>query len=438
MNRRDAIKLGLFSGTVALTSLHGAQSEKNPTKTVNKIGNRKRVVVIGGGFAGLSVAKTIKTQNKDAEVLVFDAKNVFASCPYSNFWLTQNKPASYDELLFSSHIPASKYGYEVINQTVIAIDRENKRVSTLSNEYEYSLLVVATGIEYDYTPYGLDKTQAQKVFTLYPPSYSGGAEQLSLYQKIQSFKKGVFVITVPPKSYRCPPAPYERASLLANYFKNNNLDAKVVLLDPRMKPTTKAKGFLEAFKKVQSHLEYLPSSNIEYIDSESKTISLQRFDIVQKKFTVQKLEFDDANIIPANVASPLLRQSGLDTTQEGWGKVTEPGFQSINDDAVYIVGDVLGQYPFPKSAQMAHSMGLIVGEQIANRLKGNDQKIGSLLPSNVCYSFVEADKAIAVSHQTYLKEEKVTVSAQLYEDADKATADATKAWYRGITQSIFE
>jgi NADPH-dependent 2,4-dienoyl-CoA reductase/sulfur reductase-like enzyme len=438
MNRRDAIKLGLFSGTFALTSLHATGFEKNSTKKVNKLGNRPRVIIIGGGFAGLSVAKTVKTNNENAEVLVFEPKNVFASCPYSNFWLTQNKPATYDELLFSPHIPASKYGYEIVNQAVVAIDRENQKIATLSSEYEYSLLVVATGIEYDYAPYGLDKTQAQKVFTLYPPSYSGGTEQLSLYQKIQSFKKGVFVITVPPKSYRCPPAPYERASLLANYFKNNNLDAKVVLIDPRVQPTTKAKGFLEAFKKVQTHLEYLPSSNIEFIDTASKTIALQRFDIAQKRFTTQQLAFDDANIIPANTASPLLRQSGLETTQEGWARVSSPSFQSLNDDRVYIVGDVLGSYPFPKSAQMAHSMGFIVGEQIANRLKGDDQKIGSLLPSNVCYSFVEADKAIAVSHQAVLKEGKVAVNSQLYEDADKATADATKAWYRGITQSIFE
>ena len=88
MNRRDAMKLGLLTSTVALSNLHGAQSKTNLTKKVNKKGTNERVIIIGGGFGGLTTAKNIKAHNKDAEVFVFDPRNIFASCPYSNYWIT--------------------------------------------------------------------------------------------------------------------------------------------------------------------------------------------------------------------------------------------------------------------------------------------------------------------------------------------------------------
>ncbi|MGM0534202.1 MAG: FAD-dependent oxidoreductase [Campylobacterota bacterium] len=438
MNRRDAIKLGLASSTLALTNLHAGEKNKNLTQKVNKLGAKERVVIIGGGFAGLTTAKNIKIHNKDAEVLVFDPKNIFASCPYSNLWLTHNEGTSYDELTFSPLEPAGKYGYKVINKAVTDIDRENKTISTLDAQYEYTLLVLATGIEYDYAPYGVNEQQAQEIYTRFTPSYGGGYEQLTLHKKIQEFQQGTFVITVPPGSYRCPPAPYERAALLANYFKKNSLDARVVLLDPRVKPATKAKGFLQAFAKVQSHLRYEPSSNIDFIDAKNKRISYKQFDTNEKRFANKEIAFDDANIIAANKATPLLQQSALETTDGGWGRVKSPGFESLNDANIYLLGDVLGEYPFPKSGQMANSCGIIVGKQIARRLQGLDPKVGSDMPANVCYSFVEADKAIAVTHQAYLKNGQVAVEAELFENADTQTAQATKAWYKGITESIFE
>ncbi|MGM0622850.1 MAG: FAD-dependent oxidoreductase [Campylobacterota bacterium] len=441
MNRRDAIKFSFVSGAVATTSLYAAPKQSSQTqksKTVVKQGQKQRVIIIGGGFGGLTTAKNIKINNKDAEVVVFEPKNIFASCPYSNLWLGNVEGTNYEELTFSLLVPATKYGYEVINDSVIAIDKRSKTVSTLHNDYTYDLLVIATGIEYDYSVFGLDKIQAKVAYTNYPPSYSGGFEQLYLHQKIQNFSGGTFVITVPPGAYRCPPAPYERAALVADYFKRKKIKAKVVLIDPRPQPTTKAKGFLKAFNTLyRDYLEYLPSTTISTIDLQKKSIAYKSFDVAQRKYVAKTLYFDDANIIPANQASPLLKQSGLAVTSTGWGRVKNPGFESINDSSIYLVGDVVGEYPFPKSAQIANSSGIILGQQIAKRLKGHDPKVGSVLPGNVCYSMVSSTTAIAVTHQAYLKDGKVAVESNLYETADNGTAQATKSWYHGITGDIF-
>jgi sulfide dehydrogenase [flavocytochrome c] flavoprotein chain len=213
-----------------------------------------------------------------------------------------------------------------------------------------------------------------------------------------------------------------------------------VILDPREKPAAKAKGFLEAYDTLyKDYIEYRPNSNITKIDLDKKTIFFDKFDAKEQETTKESLVFDDANIIPSNKASKLLLESGLELTAEGWGRVKAPTFRSLNDDNVYLVGDVLGEYPFPKSAQMAHSCGIILGEQIGKRLNKEDPKEGSVFPHNVCYSLVSKDSGIYVTHEAYQDVDgSVKVKTELFQDIDKKTFDSTKAWYAGITSNIFE
>lgn len=444
MNRRDLLKLGTLVTAVTATSVFGATQVKEESKKEEKIikplNNGDRVIIIGGGFAGLTVAKNIKLNNAKAEVIVFESKNIFASCPYSNLWFGGVKNVDYNNLVFSPLKPASNYDFDIINDKVISINRDKKLVTTLNGSYEYSLLVISTGIEYDYSTFGLDEKEARKAYSKFPASYNGGFEQLSLKENIENFKGGVFVITVPKGIYRCPPAPYERASLVANYFKSKKINAKVIVIDPREKPAAKAKGFLEAFNTLyKDYLEYIPNANITKIDVDKKTIFYDKTNLKEAETTKESLVFDDANIIPSNKASKLLANSGLELTPEGWGRVKTPTFRSLNDDSVYLVGDVLGEYPFPKSAQMAHSCGIIVGEQIAKRLNKEDPKEGSVYPQNVCYSLVSQNSGIYVTHKAYLDTDgKVKVKTELFEDIEKETFDSTKAWYAGITSNIFE
>lgn len=444
MNRRDLLKLGTLVTAVTATSVFGAtqvkEEPKKEEKIIKPLNNGDRVIIIGGGFAGLTVAKNIKLNNAKAEVIVFESKNIFASCPYSNLWFGGVKNVDYNNLVFSPLKPASNYDFDIINDKVVSINRDKKLVTTLNGSYEYSLLVISTGIEYDYSTFGLDEKEARKAYSKFPASYNGGFEQLSLKENIENFKGGVFVITVPKGIYRCPPAPYERASLVADYFKSKKINAKVVVLDPREKPAAKAKGFLEAFNTLyKDYLEYIPNANITKIDVDKKTIFYDKTNLKEAETTKESLVFDDANIIPSNKASKLLANSGLELTPEGWGRVKTPTFRSLNDDSVYLVGDVLGEYPFPKSAQMAHSCGIILGEQIAKRLNKEDPKEGSVYPQNVCYSLVSQNSGIYVTHKAYLDTDgKVKVKTELFEDIERETFDSTKAWYAGITSNIFE
>ena len=158
MNRRDLLKFGTL---VTATTVFGAATPSKDEVAKEKeiaiskpLNNKDRVIIIGGGYAGLSVAKNIRLQNKKAQVIVFEPKNIFASCPYSNLWFGAVPNVKYDDLIFSPLEPASKYDFDVVNDKVISIDRNKKVITTLSDTYEYSLLVLATGIEYDYSTFG--------------------------------------------------------------------------------------------------------------------------------------------------------------------------------------------------------------------------------------------------------------------------------------------
>jgi len=133
-------------------------------------------------------------------------------------------------------------------------------------------LILATGIEYDYSKMFKEKAKAKKVYTLYPPAMQMGSEHLLLKMKVNQFKGGNFIINVPSEAYRCPPAPYERACMIAYYFKMNKIKGKVVLIDPREKPGAKPEGYLSTFKELyKDYIEYMPTTEIKDIDFEKKS-----------------------------------------------------------------------------------------------------------------------------------------------------------------------
>ncbi len=141
-----------------------------------------------------------------------------------------------------------------------------------------------------------------------------------------------------------------------------------------------------------------------------------------------------ANIIPPNKANGLIALASLELTSEGWAKLKEPTFQSSIDDSVYILGDAQGQYPFPKSAQMANSSALQVALEISHILlnKPFDYTNNSL--GNVCYSFVSNTQAVSIAH-TFTYEPHIKTTSMI-SPIDEGTALSAKLWYEGLTSTI--
>ena len=435
MLRRNFFKVSAATAALLQTSNLLASSNKK-TKTQNKA-IKTTVAICGGGFAGLSAAKFLKELNPSLDVTLIEKRNSFMSCPLSNGWLGEVKGITYESLNFDYNSAVNKYGYNFINEAIIDINRDGKTIYTANNVIKYDYMIMAPGIDYNYKKlFQNDTKKAKESLLKAPPGLKPGSEHLALKRMIKNFKGGNFVLTIPHEAYKCPPAPYERACMIANYFKKNDIQGKVIIIDPRIKPGAKPKQFIKAFKEFYPNIiEYRNLTNFKDVDFNKKMISVEFFDKKEMTYKTQDILFEEASIIPPNKANNLINIAKIDTYTQGWVKLRQPTFRTLSDEDVYVIGDAQGEYPFPKSGQMANSCAYIVALELTQRLKGKSFDYKNNMPGNVCYSMVTDKKSVSITH-SYTFTNKVNVSS-VTSKIDKITAQSSKTWYTGLTSDIF-
>ena len=428
MIRRDFLKYSVIAGALLSVKEVKAAPKNNTIKTT--------VAVAGGGFAGLSVAKEIKNLNPNIDVLLIEQRTHFMSCPFSNVWLGDAQNITFKDLNYDYNNAVNTYGYNFLNATILDIKKENKTIVTNKQTVKYDYLVLATGIEYNYKKlFKRDKAKAKESLLKAPPGLKPGSEHLALKRMITNFKGGNFVISIPSQAYKCPPAPYERACMIANYFRKNKIDGKVIIIDPRTKPAAKPSSFLKAYKELYPDIiEYRSHTNFQDVDFESKKITVETFNKESLDYEMQTIDFEEASILPPNTSSALVKKAGLATYAQGWAKLKQPTFRSVSDDFIYLIGDIQGEYPYPKSAQMANSCGYLVAAELVNRINKKSFAYKTHLPGNVCYSMVNDNKGVSISH-LYEFTDKVHATT-ITSDIDTYTADAAVGWYFGLIEDI--
>jgi len=398
MTRRDMLKLtGVTAAAAAMTGC-GASAGAAPAMGTAKAGmapvpaaKGKRVVIVGAGPSGLTIAKYLKKRNKDADVVLIDKRAIFMSGFISNLVATEILP-----LEFITHdflAGARNNGYHFLQATVHDVDRKNKTVYTNEGSLKYDVLVLAPGIDYDYSRWtNGDMAMEERLKTEYPAAFIPGSETLTLKSKITDFEGGNFIVTVPGGNYRCLPGPYERACLVADYFKKNGIKGKVIVLDENPNITIKADGFHSAFKELYGDIiEYMPSTTITKIDLDNKVIHTE---------LGEEIEFEDAALYPRVRGNRLLEIAGVakDSVFNKMEADIDPfTYQSKADPDVFCTGDVRPM-GFSKSGNTANTEGKIVAEYIDMHLNG--KKLGRdtwKSPLTICYSAVTSDPLKAVS-----------------------------------------
>jgi hypothetical protein len=127
---------------------------------------------------------------------------------------------------------SQRYGITVIHDSVAAIDPVAKTVGLEGGaKLHYDRVVVASGIAFNYsTIEGYDEVATQTI----PHAWNAGPQTKLLRQQLEGMEDGgLFVLVAPPDPFRCPPGPYERASLVAYYFKQYKPRAKILILDAK-------------------------------------------------------------------------------------------------------------------------------------------------------------------------------------------------------------
>ena len=356
-----------------------------------------RVVVAGGGWGGLMAAKTVRQLAPQAEVVLLEKNPVFFSCPLSNKWLIDVVDDSY--LTHGYLGVAQRHGYRFVQCEVQQIDRSARRVHTSAGWLDYDFLVMAPGIRYNYEAwFGNDRRAAETTRARFPAAYVPNAEHHALKRALRAFKGGDWVMTLPAPPQRCPPSPYERACMVAWYFKTNNIKGRVTILDhkPRIAPI--GPGFQAAFTELyKDYITYVPNAQVLEVDPFNQRIKTKAGD----------MKFDHAVLMSPHQAGDMAwRADAIGRTPEGqptgWADVDPLMLHLKNDDRVYVIGDAVGQVApsfrfYPKSAHVAHAQGQIVAGYIADRLAGKAP--ATRLPDNLCYMMVNGSPREAISVQ---------------------------------------
>ncbi|BFH80343.1 FAD-dependent oxidoreductase [Thermus thermophilus] len=380
------------------------------------------MVVIGGGWGGTTVARKVKQQAPEVEVVLVEQKPIFMSCPMSNLFLAGVKPL---EWLVFDYTNVVKDGVIFVQEKVLDIQRDRRLVRTTGGYLAYDLLVLAPGIDYMYEAIpGYDEVKH-----LMPVGFKP-FEHIALRHMLDRFDEtgGELVLYIPPPPYRCPPGPYERAAMLAWRLKTKGVKGKVIVLDANPQPIAKAPGFLAAYNELyKDYLEYHPNTRITRLDYGKKLVLTELGDV----------PFSLANLIPPMKAGELVRTAGLG---ERWANVRVPYFLSEKDDRIYLLGDIIGNTPYPKSGMVAYVSGTIVAQQIVERLKGKPlSEIAPALPQNICYSFVDSEEAIWVSANYSWDEAAKQIKTQSAVDNQRSQANGIAAigWATGIWNDMF-
>jgi sulfide dehydrogenase [flavocytochrome c] flavoprotein subunit len=388
MQRRSFLQ---SSAALSLLGLAACATTSVPSKA--------KVVVIGGGYGGATAAKYVRLlSDYKIDVVLIEPQSAFISCPISNLVLGGSKQIGDVTTAYTGL--SKNHGVTVVRDMASAIDTA-KRTVTLAGgaTIAYDKLVVSPGIDLVYSSIeGLQQAQAAGQIL---QAWKAGPETVALRKQLEAMPDGgVYAITIPEAPYRCPPGPYERASVIAGYFKAFKPRSKVLILDAN--PDVTSKGPL--FKKVWAEqykgiVEYRGQHKATAVDAKAGVI---KFD-VQEDVKAQVL-----NVLPSMRAGAIAVQTGLNNMANNrWCGVNYQSFESTAAKDVFVLGDSIQIAPaMPKSGHMANSHGKVAAAAIVAQLSGWDINPAPML-TNTCYSFVDNKNVIHVaSVHEYVAAEK--------------------------------
>ena len=368
--RRDFLK---FSASAAALAAAGCATTA-PSKA--------RVVVVGGGFGGATAAKYIRLWDPSIDVVLVERDDSFISCPISNLVLA-GYAGMQDITMGRSGL--ERLGVTVVRDEVTAIDAAKKSVRLArGGDIAYERLVVSPGIDFTFGDVAGYQAAMDAGRVLH--AWKAGPQTVALRRQLEQMRDGgVYILSVPLAPYRCPPGPYERASMVASYFKAAKPRSKVLVLDANPDVSSKGGLFKTAWKDLYpNHLEF--RGNAKAVGVEAGVVKLE----------VEDVKGDVLNVVPPHRAGDIAQKAGLITTNNRWCNVDWRTMESTAVPGVHVLGDATLSAPaMPKSASMANNHGKMAAAAIVELLNGRAPAPVKII--NTCYSVVSQKEAIRVS-----------------------------------------
>lgn len=422
LSRRDLLKAGLATAT--WPSLGRAANRGKP---------KSRVIVIGAGFGGATCAKYLRTLSPTTEVLLIERRSSFLTGPFCNLVLAGLRSA--ESVTFNTETIGAAHGVKTLVDEVIVLDPVKLSVTTAnSGSFTADRIVVAPGVAMRWGMIeGLDATNSATM----PHAWAGDGQVLELRDRLDAVPDGgTVLIGAPANPYRCPPGPYERASLIAFLLsRSGRKNCKIVIADAKDDFTKRALFMLEWDALYPDMIEWLPRAQggeVVRVDTSTGEVWVRG----AEKPIITHL----ASIVPPQQAAELATSSDL-ADESGWCPINPADFESKKHPGVHVLGDATIAAPVPKSAFAANSQAKLCASAIAARLNGWPAPEPRLL--NTCYSFVSDTQAISVSAFYGAVDGRLSVLSDGVSPLTGDTAlreleaEQAKAWYAGITADSF-
>lgn len=418
-------KFGKFAGAVATVTIGQSLF---PMPVIARA--KPKAVIIGGGAGGATAARRLAEDFKGIDVTLIEANKLYTACFFASRYLGGLRTLK--DVTHGYQNLSQKRGITVINAAATAVDGDNKTVVLEGGtKIEFDRLIVSPGIDFKF---GLIDGYDEKTTDLFPHAYKADAQISILRKQLEAMEDGgVFAISSPSRPYRCPPAPYERAAMVAYYMKRHKPRSKILIVDSKDEfPMSEVMS--EVWEKLYpGMIEWIPAEfggKIRAVDAKTKTLISDE----------ERFSADVINIIPDQHAGRIAQVSGL-AGKNGWCPIHAKTFESKLIPGVHLVGDAIDPGDMSKSAFSANTQARACAAAVGASLSGVEAK--ELPLTNTCFFLVGQNHGLKLGGAYKATPEGIAglsgYLSQVGEDNDirKQTADDGDAWYNAVTKEMF-
>lgn len=432
LNRRDFAKLIGGAGAAAATSLVGGTGAlAQVTAPAVNAGAKPRVVIIGGGPGGGTLAHILKRSSPEIDVALIEMQKQYTTCFFSNLYLGGFRTL---ESLTHDYSGLTAIGVRMVHDRAVRIDAKTKAVELGGGaKVAYDKLVLSPGIDFKYDAIPGYSEAAEAIM---PHAYKGGVQTKLLFDQLRAMPDGGTVVMAPPANpYRCPPGPYERACMIAHYLKSEKPRSKLVIVDPK-KDFSKQALFTAAFKDLYPGIVDL------HLTTDIDNFALASVDPKAKEVVTKsglKIKADVVNIIPPQKAGAIAHMAGC--AAGDWCPVNPENFASTLVADIYVVGDASAAGAMPKSAFSANSQSKSVSNDLEAMFAGKPKYPPRY--RNTCWSLLGPYNSVKVGASYVPKGDTVAAVGSFVSKIEDDTKTREKSfkesvgWYAGIVAEGF-
>ena len=394
---------------------------------------KPKVVILGSGIGGASCLQYLNKISDLIDLIVIDKNKKIRTGPFSNLVIGD----IVEESDITFFLNKKKYNNVKFIFDVAKYIDANKKFIEFSdgNKINFDYLIISPGIGYkDNIIDGYKITDKVSV----PHCWDGDGDLNYFKKRLRALENNsLIIISSPDYPYRCPPAPYERASLISNYFKKKKINVKVLILDSKDSFTKQQNFFKEWSFYYKNTIEWVSRKNggkVVFFDRKSNLVKNDQGELFKADFI---------NIIPDQKAAPIIFNSNLVSNNDDWCQINPITFQLINFKDIYVVGDSINAWDMPKSAFSANSQAKVLSLNLINRILEKDYIDPVFL--NTCYSFSKDDRAFSISAWYRLNSSGDRIvslgssESQVRLNSNETIKEAKHAygWYKTLVNDIF-